>query len=428
MNDTPADTSPLFRPEAVASRRPRSQGDIVLLPGPGSRAVAIAAWVLLIALVLLLTLGSYARRSTVSGVLAPNGGLIRVTAGQPGVVVEAPVREGGLVHKGDVLFVLSGDRVGPDAHEFQRDMARQIESRRQSLTGDQQRLVLSEQQEVEQLNRRMASLRTEADQAKRQLEQQQVRTAGAEDAAQRYQALFRQGYVSRDELHDKEAALAELRGQAEALRRDMQALDRQLGEARREVDSVHTRYAIQRSELSRAAMQAKQEYTELESRRRVVVTAPADGQVTLVRAEVGQTVEVNRPLAHLVPQSTELVARLYAPSRSAGFVRVGMPVRLRYDAFPHQEFGQQTGKVLSVSSAAATTGELNESVQRPEWATEPVFAITVALPAQAMQAGGQALPLQSGMKVEADLIHESRRLYEWILLPLTTARSRIANG
>ena len=429
MKDASAsDNSPLFRPEAVAARRPQRYGDIVLLPGAWSRGVAVAAWLLLIALLLLITFGSYARRSAVSGVLAPSGGLIRVTAGQPGVVVEALVREGQQVKRGDVLFVLSGDRAGPDALEYQRGIAKQIDARRQSLDADQRRLGLSEQQEIEQINRRMASLRTEAEQAQRQLQQQQLRTAGAEDATKRYQDLFRQGYVSRDELHDKEAALAELRGQGEALRRDMQALQRQLGDARREADSARSRFAIQRGELERAALLAGQEYTEIEARRRVVVAAPADGQVTLVRAEIGQSVEPNRPLVHMVPRSTELVARLYAPSRSAGFVRVGMPVLMRYDAFPHQKFGQQSGKVLSVSSAAATSAELNETVQRPEWATEPLFAITVSLPAQAMADGGTALPLQAGMRVEADLIHETRKLYEWILLPLYAARARIDNG
>jgi hypothetical protein len=32
------------------------------------------------------------------------------------------------------------------------------------------------------------------------------------------------------------------------------------------------------------------------------------------------------------------------------------------------------------------------------------------------------------MRVDADLLHETRRLYEWILEPLYAARARVNNG
>jgi membrane fusion protein len=37
----------------------------------------------------------------------------------------------------------------------------------------------------------------------------------------------------------------------------------------------------------------------------------------------------------------------------------------------------------------------------------------------------EKLQLQSGMRVEADLLHETRRLYEWVLEPIYAARSRL---
>jgi membrane fusion protein len=54
-------------------------------------------------------------------------------------------------------------------------------------------------------------------------------------------------------------------------------------------------------------------------------------------------------LASLVPQGAKLQAQLYAPSSAVGFVRPGQPVRLRYEAFPYQKYGQQGGPVLQVS-------------------------------------------------------------------------------
>jgi membrane fusion protein len=421
-------TPPLFRHEALDALRPQQYGEITLLPGASSRWVAIAGLCVILALALLIGMGSYTRRTTVGGQIYPNEGLIRITASQSGVVVEQPVRDGQVVRRGDVLFVLSGDRLGRDATTYQRDIATQIDNRRRSLENDLQRSTSAEQQETEQLKRRLASLRAEQEQVSRQAQQLTARVMGAEEALKRYEGLFKQDFVSKDELLAKETEVAEVRSRLQGNRRDMLALDRDLAATQRDLDAQRARFGNQRSEFERAILTTKQEFTELEARRRVVVTAPTDGKVTLMQAELGQSVESGRPLAQLVPSTSQLTVRLYAPSRAAGFVRVGAPVLLRFDAFPYQKYGQQTGKVLSVSSAAVAAADLQGFMPRLDMTGESLFAITVSLPAQAMGAAAQPLALQTGMRVEADLLHETRRLYEWILEPLYAARSRLEKG
>lgn len=424
-NDSP---TPLFRPEAMQALRPAQHGEIILVPGASSRWLALSGLCVIVALALLIGLGTYTRRSTVSGQLVPSEGLIRVTAAQPGVVAELHVRDGQAVRRGDVMAVLSGDRAGPDARGFQRDMAAQIEGRRQSLEADLKRVAAAEPLELEQLGQRMESLLAESEQVARQAKQLALRIKGAEEAARRSESMSSQGLLSRDELISKQADLTELRIRLQGNRREGLVLLRDAGAAQRELDTLRARYATQRSELERAVLTAKQEYTELESRRRIVVTAPADGQVTLVQSELGQSVDPSRALAHIVPSSSQLVARLYAPSRAAGFLRKDAPVLMRFDAFPYQTFGQASGKVTTVSTAAVGAADIQGFVARPEWVGEALFAITVGLPAQSVAAHGQQMPLQAGMRVEADLLHETRRLYEWILEPLYAARARMASG
>ena len=419
---------PLFRPEALQARQPPQYGQIMLLPGASSRWIALVALCVVLALAWLIGWGTYTRRSTVSGQLYPSEGLIRVTSGQPGVVVEQKVQDGQAVKHGDVLFVLSGDRIGPDALDYQRGIANQIEARRHSLEDELRRIVGAERQESEQLRKRMASLRAERGRVTMQAQHQAERIGGAEDAVRRYQGLFKQGFVSRDELLTREAELADLGSKLEGNRRDALALERELTASERELDSLRSRYGTQRAELERAVLLARQEFTEIEARRRIVVTAPADGKVTLLQAEIGQSVDPTRPLAHLLPATAKLVARLYAPSRAAGFLSPGANVLLRYDAFPYQKFGQHLGRVVSVSAAAAVPADLRGYTAAPELAGEPMFAITVSLPEQQIGRAGQGMPLHTGMRVDADLLHETRRLYEWILEPLYAARSRIDNG
>ena len=49
--------------------------------------------------------------------------------------------------------------------------------------------------------------------------------------------------------------------------------------------------------------------------------------------------EQSKPLLHIIPAGSELIAELLLPTRSAGFIQVGNHTRLRFDAFPYQRFG-----------------------------------------------------------------------------------------
>ena len=412
----------------MSAQGPKLQGDIVLLPGINSRWAALLALALAAALIALLSLGSYTRRSTVSGQLIPSEGLLKVTSAQVGVVVERHATDGRTVKRGDVLFVLSGDREGPGALGFQRGIALQIESRRRSLEDKHYRNLEGEQQDAEQLRRRIRSLRTESERIHQQDSLLAQRLSSAQDTVRRYQTLVAQGFASRDEMAAKENDHGELLARREGLRREALAAQRDIGASERELAALAARAVSQRAELDRAIALTHQEFAEIESRRRVIVAAPADGRLTLVQAEVGQAIEPGKALAQLLPGTSQLIARLYVPSRAAGFVKPGDTVLLRFDAFPFEKFGQLSTRVATMSKAAVPSSELQGLAMRPELAAEPVFAVNVVLP-ERFAAGGRALlPLQAGMTVEADLLHESRRLYEWMIEPLLGIQARLNDG
>ena len=114
--------------------------------------------------------------------------------------------------------------------------------------------------------------------------------------------------------------------------------------------------------------------------------------------------------------------RAAAPSRAAGFVKPGMPVLLRYQAYPYQKFGQAHGRVREVSASAMRPDEL---AQANGPAAEPMYRVRVALERQAVTAYGAERPLMSGATLDATVLLERRRLYEWVLEPLYTISGRI---
>jgi membrane fusion protein len=181
------------------------------------------------------------------------------------------------------------------------------------------------------------------------------------------------------------------------------------------------------AEIDRGISSLEQEIAEAEAKRQFVITAPQDGVVTAIQAEAGSTISASVPMLSIVPKGAKLDAQLFGPSSAIGFVRPGQRVLLRYQAFPYQKFGQYAGTVASISRSAISPAELSQQLAGLTslyGSNVPLYRITVTLGSQTARAYGEAVPLQPGMQLEADILMERRRLIEWVLDPLFTLTGR----
>lgn len=417
---SPAPNPPdrLFRDAVMQGQRVSALGDILLTPRASVPWLVLGAALIGTMIVLFLFFGTYTRRATVTGQLLPSAGVIRVQTPQAGVVMSKQVAEGQSVRKGDVLYILSSDRPGAGPQQLQADISQQVADRRTSLQAEIERSRSVEAAEIGHLERRAATLRAETQAILRQIEQQALRLRLAQEARTRYQGLADQDYIAREQLFLKEAELSDQQSRQQALQRELLVARRDLDATVQDISNTRVRFTNQNALMQRGISSTQQELAEVESRRRVVITAPEAGRATLVVAEVGQAVDASKPLLNLVPENSRLEARLYAPSATIGFVRPGNLVQLRYQSFPYQKFGQHEGRVQSVSNNAVSSSELAGFASADIPPGEPVYAITVALTQQAVTAYGKPWPLQAGMRLDADVLQETRRLYEWVLEPL----------
>ena len=421
-----SDTQRLFRDEALEHQRTPTLGRIVLTPRISGLWLSVVAALLALAVVAFVLLGSHTRRVTVSGQLMPATGVIRVHTPQAGVVLDQHVSDGQLLRKGDLLYMLSSDRPGDGSRALQADIARQVGERKRSLEQEIQRSQSLQAEELNSLQRRLDTLQAEAQAVAGQIEQQKTRVQLAEDTQRRYQGLADQDYIAREELQQKTIDLTEQRSRLRGLEREALALQREQAATRQELGNARLRHGSVLAQLQREVSSTEQQLTEVEGRRRVRIEAPEDGRATLVTAEPGQTVDVNQPLLTLVPAAGELQARLYAPSSSIGFVQPGDVVLLRYEAFPYQKFGQHEGVVETVSTSAVGPAELAGVAVGELPPGEPLFAIQVRLRSATVMANGQPRALQAGMRLQADILQERRKHYEWMLEPLFSVTRRQA--
>lgn len=414
----PVPRAGLFRAEALAGQEGAQHGSPVCTLGPGPRGLTALAVAAALAVVAFACWGRYTRSEHVSGTLEPSRGLVKVRTPQAGIVVERRVHEGQPVRRGDVLLVLSSDRVGPQAREAQAEVVDQLDERRRSLAGEREAQAQIDTLAIRALEARQRGLQAESTQAEAELQLQRQRLELAQANTARHRELVARQFEAAAALQPHLEAELEQRARVVQAERALATLQRDRQHADLELDAARLKRLNNGAGLDRQRAELAQLRTEAELRRSVVVTAPADGTVTALMVDVGHAADPAAPMMLLLPAGSELQAQLWLPSRAIGFVRPEQAVRLRYQAFPYQHFGQHDGRVLEVSRAP---------VDAPPGAApragEALYRVTVRLPAQALQAQGRALPLQAGMALDADIQLDTRSLMQWLLDPLRPQRA-----
>ena len=416
----------LFRSEVLTHRERDWLGSIQLIRPVSLTVLTALAVLVAVAVGAYLVLGEYTRKARVSGYLVPDRGVIRLVAPQPATVVESHVAEGGTVRRGDVLFVLavgqatlSGDtQAAVQSSIASRTLSLQSAARQRSLLEQNQLAAIDRQ--VDEIQREMGSMKLESD-------LQRQRLALAEQAQAQYESLRNDNFVSSAQVRTKTEEVLNVKAQ-------LQGLERQRATRLREIAALQA----QRRELPLQAQSAQgaidrdlaalaQQAAETEARQRIVVRAPQDGVVSGVLAALGQTVTPAVALASLLPADAQLQAQLFAPSSAVGFVRANQQVQLRYQAFPYQKFGHQSGQVLQVSRSPLQASELAGLALPASLSAggEPLYRITVALDRQSVAAYGQAQALSPGMQLEADVVLDRRRLIEWLFEPVLGIAGRV---
>jgi membrane fusion protein len=417
--------SSLFRAQAVDAYKEKWHGEIMLVTPVRYQIIGLTFAALACGVIAFAIWGTYTKRVTVTGQLVPVRGVAKVYVQQSGTVIEARVKEGQRVRAGDILFVLSSERQSSTIGDTQAKISRDVRDREQSLHEERANLPTMQAMERRSLEEKIAEFRDELVTLGGQTTNQQGRYELASADYARYQEILPKGYVTRDQVVQRQADLMDQKTRLEELQRDQLTTRRNLADAQFQLESLTIKYAKQMGDVERDLATADQDLSESEARRELTVIAPAMGTATAITAHIGQLVDTSKPLVSIIPDNSRLEAELYASSKAVGFVRPGDSVSMRYQAYPYQKFGQYRGTVTAVADTALSSTELTGtnvfSASNPQQ-SEPLYQISVRLESEAVTAYGQQRSLHAGMLLEADLMQEKRRLYEWALEPVYALR------
>ena len=140
----------------------------------------------------------------------------------------------------------------------------------------------------------------------------------------------------------------------------------------------------------------------------LLIVAPVSGIVTdLTSTQAGDKVQANTPLGGIAPSSSRSIVKVEIAENDRAFLREGLPVKLKFNAFPYQRYGVIRGTLEYVSPATKPASQTKQ----------PVYEARVSLERDYYKVAETKYPLRYGMTAAVEIVVRERRLIDLALDP-----------
>jgi hemolysin D len=138
------------------------------------------------------------------------------------------------------------------------------------------------------------------------------------------------------------------------------------------------------------------------------IIAPVSGVVTdLTSTQPGDKVQANSPLGGIAPGGSRAVVKVEIAENDRAFLHEGLPVKLKFNAFPFQRYGVINGTLEYVSPATKPASQTKQ----------PVYEARVSLERDYYEVAATKYPLRYGMMATVEIVVRERRLIDLALDP-----------
>ncbi|MGH9719043.1 MAG: HlyD family efflux transporter periplasmic adaptor subunit [Bryobacteraceae bacterium] len=447
--------SPL-RPLAKALEDHSAEGIAMLTAEPSrfTRGVVVAMLALVSSGLMWSFLGHADVIVTAQGALLPDSEVRRIYAPVDGELANLYVAEGQPVSKGDVLARLNAKgAIEAAANALQAQLKLEDAEREwkqfpekkalmeRKVAALKQALELAEHQHenrVAEGTTKFAEVqRAQLQEARTRLgDARRARDAARQEAAQ-YERLFALpggGGVSQLQVETKRNALlaaenahmvaqsrlselgarqsqeySQSRAQLETAGQELTKLPLQHDAAAKEIAITEEKLRLQlQSARLIAEAAARIRFENIDEENFLLIVAPEDGVVTDVTStQQGDKVLANTPLGAIAPKNARPILKIEIAERDRAFLREGLPVKLKFNAFPYQRYGMINGTLNYISPATKPSPQTKQ----------PVYEGRVTIERDHYPVAETKYPLRYGMTAAAELVVRERRLIDLALDP-----------
>lgn len=445
-----------LRPLREALEDHSAEGIAILTSEPWrfTQATVIA----MVALVLTALIWSFFGHADVivaaQGTLQPESEVRRLYAPIDGELANVYIAEGQPVSKGDVLARLNArgaieaatnalqaqlkledaEREWKEFPEKKALMERKIASLKQAMELEEhqhakritegtsklaegQRAQLAEaRSNVEDARRARDAARMEADKYTRLFALpggggvSQLQVEGKKNALQAAENALRVAQARVSELTARQSLeFGQAKAQLETSGQELTKLQLQYDAAAKEIANTEEKLRLQLQTARLVAEAAARiRFENIDKDNFLLIVAPVDGVITdITSTQPGDKIQANAPLGGIAPKGARPVLKIEIAEQDRAFLREGLPVKLKFNAFPYQRYGLIDGTLTYISPATKPSAQ----------AKQPVYEGRVTLERDYYEVGETKYPLRYGMTATAEIVVRERRLIDLALDP-----------
>jgi hemolysin D len=376
------------------------------------------------------------------GRLEPKGNTIRLDAPVAGTVSTIQVKEGQSIQQGQPLMELQSDVVNADLLQAQAKLEGLL-NRQTQLTAIKTQLESSLSTARQQVQAQVASQQATIDKAQKQQSAFQgslglIRDIQAKDQTRvtQLRKLSEQGAIARSQVEDAERIMIQNNQQFQKAQTDIQQAEAEVQKQRRESQRILRDGELSISDKTKQVKELQSQIIDAQSeagqtqnlikslqyqRQQRVLYAPASGTLfQLLILHPGAVVQPGQTIAQIAPKTARLVLRARMDNKQTGFLKVGLPAKVKFDAYPFQDYGILPGRISWISptsSLPAPTGSPTAT-----GAVASSFEVEIELAQPFIQAQGKAIALRAGQTATAEIIIRQRRVMDLFLDPFRKLR------
>ncbi|HEN3568326.1 TPA: HlyD family efflux transporter periplasmic adaptor subunit [Yersinia enterocolitica] len=413
----------ILRQEALEHRAHHWLGSPQVITPVSASVWAMLALVLIASLIAFLGLGTYTQKARLAGSVVHHPAVARIIAPRDGIIISSLAEEGKIVRAGEVIYIVNMETqtaFGATNHEIttalkSQKTAIEQEIKLKSAAADTERshlLQMLKNKDVEQ--QKMGNLIAKSAQ----------QTSWLLEKAQHFKTLVKQGIALETEHMARQSEYYSAAVQLEAYLREEVKLQGETISIQARLAAIHNEVEVSLERLRRQTARLDQDLISTEQERELHITSPIDGTLTGITGLAGNTIQAAQELASVVPTSGQAEVEIFATADAIGELRKGQAVRLRFDAYPYQWFGQYEGIVRSISTTSVEQ-RLDISEKQAHQPPRRYFQVRIIPKNNSVVMAGKTYPLRPGIGVKTDVFIKKRPLYEWLLLPLKGARDTV---
>lgn len=406
----------IFRQEAIDHQKAKWAGEAMLTSGFPAWIVSATCLSIIAGLVNFMVWGTYTQRISVPAEIITQPHTIQLFSQQQGIINKQFLEPPSLIKKDEHIYQIDVSRVTRSGNVSESAVAA-IEQQIMQIDNIMVKLEDEKLSTLANLGSQLEQYSANQKESEKQLRNARQAMNTTRRTMESYEQYLRQGLVTKEQVSIHRGQFYQQQSTYQSLMTQVSQQEIEITKLRSDITTRDISFENQLSQYKNQRSELQKQLTEADASGTLFVDSPVDGRLAAAAVTTGQMVKAGDLLAQIVPTadySYQLV--LWLPNSSVPYVAVNDKIKIRYDAFPFEKFGQFSGKIISLANVPSTAQEMSNYTNAPRDG-QPYYKAIAHIDNDIFTYKRKALLLASGMKAQVTLFLEERPMYQWMFSP-----------